>query len=62
MSEKNTNTDFIFKFDDRGLKQVRIYTPMERHKEAMELYEKLMSGIEEMDRQIQNQKGGANNA
>lgn len=61
MSERNTNTDFIFNFDDKGLKQVQIYTPRDRRKEAMELYEKLMSGIEETetDRQIRNQKGGA---
>lgn len=61
MSEKNTNTTFIFKFDDRGFKQARIYTPMERQKEALKLYEKLRSGIEEMDRQIQNHKGGCDN-
>lgn len=62
MSEKNTRTDFIFEFDDcEGLKRVRIFTTLEKHQDAMKLYDKLMPEVEALDRRIQREKDGANN-
>lgn len=62
MSEKNTRIDFIFELDDcEGLKRVRIFTPLEKHQDAMKLYDKLMPEAEAMDRLIQREKGSVEN-